>query len=448
MSGLILLQAAVVLGASNSVAALTRRLGQPLVVAEILAGILLGPSCLGLLWPAAATALFPEGSLDGLRVLSHVGLVLFMFSVGLELDPALLAPRKRSFVFVSHASIAVPFALGAGVGWWLWPRYSPGGVSLLSFVTFLGVAMSVTAFPVLARILDERRLLGTQIGSIAIGCAAIDDVTAWCLLAVVVGIARAGGLTDGLWTVGLAVCFGLVMGCGVRPMLRQLLRGKGDEPAPMAVTLIVLLASSFVSEAIGVHALFGAFVCGLVMPKQGEFARLVKRRLESVAVGLLLPLFFAYSGLRTQLGLLDTVGDWLVAAALVGAATLGKFGGGAMGARLSGLSWREAGVIGVLMNTRGLMELVVLNVGMDLGVISPNIFTMLVIMAVATTVATTPVLSWLDPRQELLRPGAPTNGAAKADIGLAELALPLSVCVPESELWGPSNAQAVRHDPP
>jgi Kef-type K+ transport system membrane component KefB len=272
-------------------------------------------------------------------------------------------------------------------------------VALLPFALFLGTAMSVTAFPVLARILSERGLTHSRVGAIALACAALDDVTAWCLLAFVVAIARAGALADALWTAGLAVAFTLAMLLAVRPLLARLgsaaVERGGLTPARFVGVLVLLLLSSGITELIGIHALFGAFLFGAVLPRQGGLAGQVASKLESTAVLLLLPLFFAYSGLRTQVGLLGTGADWLLACGLIAVATLGKFGGGTLAARVTGLNWREASAIGVLMNTRGLMELIVLNVGMDLGVITPAIFTMMVLMAIATTLATTPLLGWI-----------------------------------------------------
>jgi Kef-type K+ transport system membrane component KefB len=272
--------------------------------------------------------------------------------------------------------------------------------------------MSVTAFPVLARILKERGLLHSRVGAIAIACAAVDDVTAWCLLAFVVAIARAHALTDAAWTAALALVFSLFMLLVARPLLARLgARAEasgGLGPRGVVFVLFLLLIAAGISELIGIHALFGAFLFGAVVPKRGGVAKSLTEKLEAVAVLLLLPLFFAFSGLRTRLGLVNNASDWLVVLGIIALATLGKFGGSSLAARVTGLRWREASAIGVLMNTRGLMELIVLNVGMDLGVISPTMFTMLVLMALVTTFATTPVLHWVYPDRELLRE---TDGA-------------------------------------
>jgi Kef-type K+ transport system membrane component KefB len=403
---LLLAQIATVLVVSRGLGLVMRRLGQPLVIAEMIAGIVLGPSLFGLVFPHAYGALFPEASLGVLKTLSQVGLVLFMFLVGLELDPALLRGRRRASLLISHTSIALPFALGVAGAYGLHDSYAPAGVPFLPFALFLGTAMSVTAFPVLARILSERGLMHTHVGAIAIACAAVDDVTAWCLLAVVVAIARSNALGDALWTIGLAAAFSVFMLLVARPLLRSLGRyvaQRGLGATAFAGVLTCLLFAAGVAEAIGIHALFGAFLLGAVLPRDGDLPKLLAEKLESVAVVLLMPLFFAFSGLRTRLGLVSGADHWLVVALVIGLATLGKFGGSACAARLSGLRWREASALGVLMNTRGLMELIVLNVGMDLGVITPTMFAILVLMALCTTFATSPILGWVYPERERVR---------------------------------------------
>jgi Kef-type K+ transport system membrane component KefB len=404
---LLLAQIAAILLASRALGLVARAVGQPLVIAEIVAGILLGPSLLGAVWHQGYATLFPASSLPVLQMLSQLGLVLFMFLVGLELDPTLLRGRQRASVLISHASIVVPFLLGIGTAWLLESSYKAPTVPFLSFALFCGVALSVTAFPVLARILSERGLMQSRVGAIAIACAAVDDVTAWCLLATVVAIAHANAMTDALWTLGLSALFSGVMVLIARPLFARLGQRlvKPSEPAPTVVVgvLLLLVISAGLTELIGIHALFGAFLFGACLPKRGGFAKALSEKFESVAVLLLLPLFFAYSGLRTQLGLVSGAAEWAVTAGFIAVATVGKFGGSVIAARITGLRWREASAIGVLMNTRGLMELIVLNVGMDLGVITPTVFTMLVIMALVTTIATTPILNWVYPDSERAR---------------------------------------------
>jgi Kef-type K+ transport system membrane component KefB/nucleotide-binding universal stress UspA family protein len=404
---LLLIQIAVIMGVSRALGLVTRRLGQPLVIAEVVAGIVLGPSLLGLVWPQGMAALFPTTSLPVLKMLSQVGLVLFMFLVGLEFDPKLLRGRAHSSVAISHTSIVLPFILGAGAAFWMYEEYSDPSVSFTAFLLFMGTAMSVTAFPVLARILSERHLLSSRVGAIAIASAAIDDVTAWCILAFVVAVARANGLEQAVWTTGFAVAFILTMLLVVRPFLGRLSARvssrEGLAPGAVAFALFLLLVSATTTELIGIHSLFGAFMFGAVLPKEGHLAEALADKIEAVAVVLLLPLFFAFSGLRTEIGLVSAPREWLVTGVVVALATVGKFGGSAVAARLTGLRWREASAIGILMNTRGLMELIVLNLGMDLGVISPTVFTMLVIMALVTTFATAPILRFVYPDEELAR---------------------------------------------
>jgi Kef-type K+ transport system membrane component KefB len=386
---------------SRVIGLLTRRLGQPLVIAEMIGGIVLGPSLLGWVAPELWRELFTPDSLSVLRLVSQFGLVIFMFLVGLELDPALYRGRNASSLVISQSGIVVPFVLGCALGFWMYPRFSSPSASQTGFVLFAGAAMSVTAFPVLARILSEQRMIGTRIGTIAITCAAIDDVTAWCLLAFIVAVARHHEVSDAIVTTVAAVGYvGLMIGA-VRPLLARIAaRVSNPEAVPqpvvaMAVGLVLL--SGWVTELIGIHALFGGFLAGAIMPRERGFAHALVRRLEDLVVVVFLPLFFASSGLNTQLGLLSGGRAWAVTGLIILVACAGKFGGCTIAARATGYGWREASTIGVLMNTRGLMELIVLNIGLELGVISPIVFSMMVIMALVTTFATTPLVRWLTP---------------------------------------------------
>jgi Kef-type K+ transport system membrane component KefB len=303
-------------------------------------------------------------------------------------------------VITSHASIALPFVLAAALALYLYPRFSTADVPFTSFALFLGVAMSITAFPVLARILSDRGIARTRLGTAALACAAIGDATAWCLLAFVVGVVQArveNAVRVGLLTLGFVALLFLVVG----PLLGRAIRRWGDRlPAQDAVALaaaLVLLAA-LATETIGVHAIFGAFLLGAVIPHDGSFALTVRRGLGELVTVLFLPAFFAFTGMRTQIGLLSGAHAWAVCALIILVATAGKFGGTLVAARLTGLGgWRDAAGLGILMNTRGLMELIVLSVGLDLGVISPTLFAMMVLMALVTTVATTPVLQWIAP---------------------------------------------------
>lgn len=368
----------------------------------MVAGILLGPSLFGWLFPAASAALFAPESLGFLSAVSQVGVVLFMFLMGLEVDPQLLRRRGPVAVVTSQAGIMVPFLLGAALGAFLYPRLSPEGVSRFHFVIFMGTAMSMTAFPVLARILNERRLLVTNLGTMAMACAAVGDVAGWSILAAVVLLARSHGIgaSIALTLFGL-LAFSAVLIVVVRPLLRRMVdvyvrRGFLSNDL-MALLLLLVLASALASETIGVHALFGAFVLGVVVPRRSDFVRAIVEKMQDLVVVLLLPLFFALTGLRTRIGLLSGAEMWLYCALVLAVAIVGKFGGVSVAARLSGLSWREASALGVLMNTRGLVELVILNIGLEIGIISPSLFTMMVIMALVTTVIATPLLQWIYP---------------------------------------------------
>jgi len=397
--GVLLLQLIVIILAARAIGAVFLRIGQPAVTGEMLAGILLGPSLLGLVVPQAQAFLFPAASLGALSLLSQVGVLLFMFVVGIEVDLQHLHKKAQAAVLVSHASIIVPFFLGAAVSLLIYQQLAPATISFSAFALFMGIAMSITAFPVLARIIEERHLTRTPLGIIAIACAAVDDITAWCMLAVVVAMVKADGLAGASLTIALALVFIFAMLFVVRPQAARLLRaGDFDETHSkglVAGVLIFVFASALLTEAIGIHALFGAFLAGVVMPSNNRLRGFLRERLETFSSVFLLPLFFAFTGLRTQIGLLDDWPSWLLCAGLIAVAIAGKLGGSMLAARWTGMGWKDSFSIGVLMNTRGLVELIVLNIGYDLGILSPRIFTMMVLMALVTTFMTGPILSLL-----------------------------------------------------
>lgn len=399
-----LLQIAVILVFARIVGLLFRKIRQPQVVGEMVAGLILGPSLLGWLSPTLSDQLFAPESLEYLSLFSQIGLILFMFLIGLELDPRLLQGNRNAAIIISQSSIIVPFLLGGVLALFLYPRLSGPPVSLLGFTLFIAAAMSITAFPVLARILVERDMLQTKVGTLAIASAAVNDVSAWLILAVVIAIVRAGQTTFPVWItlVGSAL-FMAAMLIIARPALKQLgarRRRAGRVSEDMfALILLLVLAAAWITEWLGIHALFGAFIMGAIMPKDHGFVHEITEKLQHVTVTFLLPIFFALAGLRANIGSLAGMEAWLFLGLILFVAVFGKFSGSALAARLTGLSWREAGALGTLMNTRGLVELVILNIGFDLGVISPTLYTMMVLMALLTTFMTSPILERLYPQR-------------------------------------------------
>jgi Kef-type K+ transport system membrane component KefB len=391
-----------VLLALVAVVAMARILGtvfrlfrQPPVIGEIIAGIMLGPSLLGRVAPEAYAYLFPSSVTPPLSIIAQVGVILFMFLIGVELNLGALRERGHATIAISHASIIAPFFLGALLSLFLYPRLSSSAVPFTNFALFIGVALSITAFPVLARILTDRRISKSRMGAIALTCAAVDDLTAWCLLAFVVGVARAER-TGVVKTVALALAYIAIMGFVIRPLMRRLAVHYGNRgrltQGLMAIVVVLLLLSASATELIGIHAIFGAFALGALIPHDSGLARELVDRLEDFVVVLLLPAFFAFTGLHTQIGLLNTPAQWMLCALIIVTASIGKFGGTLVAARLTGLGWRDGTALGVLMNTRGLMQFIVLDIGFELHIISPVLFAMMVLMALVTTFATTPIL--------------------------------------------------------
>lgn len=376
------------------------KIGQPTVIGEMIAGIMLGPSFLGMHFPDVSAVLFPMESLGNLQFLSQIGLILFMFIVGMELDLKILRNKAHDAVVISHASIIFPFALGIGMSYFLFERFAPDNIEFSSFGLFIGIAMSVTAFPVLARIVQERGIQRSRLGTIVITCAAADDITAWCILAAVIAIVKAGSFVSSLYVIVLAIIYVIFMIKAVRPFLKRigdLHSTKGSLSKPIvAIFFIVLILSSYATEVIGIHALFGAFMAGAIMPESAKFRNLFIEKVEDVGMVLLLPLFFVFTGLRTQIGLLNDIELWKITGLIIVVAVVGKFVGSALAAKFVGQNWKDSLSIGALMNTRGLMELVVLNIGYDLGVLSPEIFAMMVIMALVTTFMTGPAMDLIN----------------------------------------------------
>jgi Kef-type K+ transport system membrane component KefB/nucleotide-binding universal stress UspA family protein len=401
---LVLIEVLIVIGLSRLVGLGFKAIKQPLVIGEIFAGIMLGPSLFGLIAPGLAHSLFPAETMPYLNVLSQIGLIFFMFLIGLELNPKYLSGNLKTAILISNLSIIVPFASAFGLSFVLYPLVSNNHVNFAPFALFLGAAMSITAFPVLARIITENNLQGTRLGTLALTCAAVDDVTAWCILAVAIAVARHGSIDQQaiLTIIESVVYIGFMFTVG-RWFLKRLSkhhhRAGRLSQLVLAIIYMGVVASALITEFIGIHLIFGAFLLGAVMPKDEELVRELAIKTEDFVLIFLLPIFFAYSGLKTQIGLLNSPNLWLLSALILLVAIGGKYTGTYVAARLSGIDKREASALGWLMNTRGLTELIVLNIGLELGVITPLLFTMLVIMALVTTFMTSPLLEWTYPKR-------------------------------------------------
>ncbi len=409
----LLMQIVAIVAVARLFSYLFARLGQPTVIGEIVAGIVLGPSVVGYWCPGVFEFLFPAGSLLNLQFMSQIGLVLFMFVIGMELDLKVLGGRATTALVISHTSIIVLYALGIALAYWLYLDFAPPTVAFRSFGLFMGIAMSITAFPVLARIIQERGLTRTHVGTTALATAASDDVTAWCVLAAVIAIVKAGDFHSAFYTIAAAVVYVAFMVWVLRPFLRRVGDIHADRPSigkpVLAMMFMVMLASAWTTEIIGIHPLFGAFLAGVIMPPNLSFRRILVSKLEDVSLVLLLPLFFVFTGLRTRIGLLNDEDLWWTCALVIGVAVVGKFGAASIAARITGNSWKDSLTIGALMNTRGLMELVVLNIGYDLGVLNAELFAIMVLMALFSTFMTGPALDLID---RLFRRAASTEPAA------------------------------------
>lgn len=398
--GLLILQLVIILLIARLMGYLFLIIGQPMVIGEIVAGLLLGPSLLGAFAPHISSVIFPDNSVDILQHLSQLGLIFFMFIIGMELDTQSFKKSANTAILISVASIVIPFISGILLAVYLYEGFAPENIPFSSFALFMGTTMSITAFPILARIVQERKLTKTLVGTMAISIAAIGDVVAWCMLAVVIAIVKSGGISHSLVTIVLSIVYIAGMFFVVKPLMFRIgrvyaTRETMSKPIVGLVFLLILL-SSLVTDAIGIHALFGAFMAGVVMPDNLSFKRVFTEKIEDVSLVILLPLFFVSTGLRTEIGLINSTQLWIVCGLITLSAILGKFGGTLLASRYNGLSWSHSLALGVLMNAKGLMELIVLNIGYDLGILSPEVFTMLVIMALATTLITGPGLNLIN----------------------------------------------------
>lgn len=397
--GIILLQIIVILITCRIFNWLFTKIGQPSVIGEIIAGIVLGPSILGYFFPEYSAFLFPPESLDNIALLSQFGLILFMFAIGMELDMKEVRATLKETILISHTSTIVPFALGMVLAYFVYDSYANPETPFLSFALFIGIAMSITAFPVLARIIQEKGLTKTHLGTLSLASAANGDITAWCLLAVVVSIAQAGNVISASFNILFSILYILFMFLIIRPFLRMIgniyQNNEVIAKGMVAFIFLLLMVSVYCTEILGLHALFGAFITGLIMPSNIKFRKIMTDKVEDLALSLFLPLFFVSTGLRTQIGLLDNVELWLMCGLFTLVAIAGKFGGAYVSSRILGENQKDSLYIGALMNTRGLMELIVLTIGYEMGILPPTIFVMLVLMTLVTTFMTAPLLSFI-----------------------------------------------------
>lgn len=397
---LLLLQMLAILLVARIFGYLFKKIGQPSVIGEILAGIVLGPSIFGYFFPEAFHFLFSPESLGNINILSQIGLIFFMFVIGMELD---LEEVKKTFnetLVISHTGIFFPFLCGTIAAYFTYPIYAAHLSSFLSYALFIGISMSITAFPVLARILQEKGLTRTRLGTLSIASAANGDITAWCLLAAVIAIAQTGTVVGALYTILFSLLFMLIMFFVIRPFLNiigNIYRNKEViNKSIVALMFFILIACSYATEVLGVHALFGAFMAGVIMPSNVRFRKILTEKVEDVSLTIFLPLFFVSTGLKTEIGLISTTQEWLTCGFFIIVAIFGKVVGTAFPARIAGESWKNSWLIGALMNTRGLMELIVLTIGYEMNILSPSVFAMLVLMTLVTTFMTGPLVAFIE----------------------------------------------------
>jgi Kef-type K+ transport system membrane component KefB len=398
----IFIQLIIILIAVQVFGYLCQFIGQPRVIGEILAGLVLGPTLLGALLPQVEATVFTVNALPTLQTLGDIGLVLYMFSLGTHIDAHAMLKHGRKASVVSLSGVLLPLAMGGALAFFLYPEFAGPKASLSSFMLIVGTAMAITAFPVLARLLEDRGMLGDKIGSLALLCAAIDDVIGWCLLALVIAIIHASGVISVLLTLMYLALFVGVMLFAVRPLLVCADQHINSKPTLMVLIVILLLLSATATSAIGIHPVFGAFMMGVILPRRNAFIEQVKN-IDQVNYLLFLPLYFVYNGLRTHIGLINSPALWLLCIGVLVVACTCKILGASLSLKVFGASWKESFTLGTLMNTRGLVGLIVLNIGLDLGVISQTFFAMLVIMAVVTTMMAPPLLSFLGFPQKNIR---------------------------------------------
>ena len=398
--GILLLQIITILITCRIFGWLFQKIGQPTVIGEIVAGIVLGPSVLGHLFPDVSAFLFPIESLSKINILSQFGLILFMFAIGMELNMSEVRKKLNETILISHTSTVVPFFFGMLTAYFVYDKYADNSTPFLSFALFIGIAMSITAFPVLARIIQEKGLTKTHLGTISLASAANGDITAWCLLAVVIAIAQAGTMLSAVYNILFSVIYIAFMFLAVRPFLRMIghiyHNKEVVDKGLVAFIFLLLISSAYLTEILGLHALFGSFIAGVVMPSNIKFRKIMTEKVEDVSLALFLPLFFVSTGLRTEIGLLNNPELWWLCLIFIIVAIVGKFGGAFLSARFVGESWKDSLYIGALMNTRGLMELVVLTIGYEMGILTPSIFVILVLMTLVTTFMTTPLVSLIN----------------------------------------------------
>lgn len=405
----VLLMLLLILGLGRALGMVCQWCGQPRVIGEILAGMILGPSFLGRIAPGVTSQLLPDTYTDpqqlvigSLSIIAQIGVILYMFLIGMELNFAHLRSQAYQTIIISHGSIVVQFLAASLLATWLYPILSYANVSFVSFTLFLGVSLSVTAFPILARIIQDHGLQSTKLGSLAFGCAAVDDITAWCVLAVIVSTLQGDG-SQGLVTVAYTVAFVLGMFLIARPVMEHVLkegRYASSSNSPLVLLLFGMILSAWISHNIGIHAIFGSFLFGLIIPRRANLVECATEVLKFPVHHLLLPAFFAFMGLRTDLGQLQSAQDWLICLAITLVAIAGKLSGATLAARCSGCDWRTAFAMGTLLNTRGLIGLIVLEIGYSMGVIPAKLFTMMVIMALSCTLLTAPLLRQILGRTE------------------------------------------------